>query len=328
MTGDWLGPETLVVPVDYATYCSAEVARDAALFVVDHREQFLANRDAGQFDGYPDPAAMMGEVLSTTAGAAPAAGPGRGDPPRDGPRGRGFGSAILAAATPASGSADRGCRAVHAARPTCSSSAPGSWARGRRSRRGAAAGRHAARRVRRGARAGDVGRPDPDQPLRPRGGRAVLALGPRLAAAGGRSRTRPARSLFREAGALWFTGEDRAFADATVPTLRALDIPVEQLTARRGPRPLAADRDGRHHGRGLRARGRAAHGRPWLRDGGATARRARGHVRDRRRPAGPGRRRPAARRRGRRRAGDGPRRRSCSRPGRGCRGCSPTSSAR
>jgi sarcosine oxidase len=36
--------------------------------------------------------------------------------------------------------------------------------------------------------------------------------------------------LFREAGALWFTGEDRAFADVTVPTLRGLDIPVEQLT--------------------------------------------------------------------------------------------------
>ena len=35
---------------------AAEVARDAALFLVDHREQFLANRDAGNFDGYPDPA--------------------------------------------------------------------------------------------------------------------------------------------------------------------------------------------------------------------------------------------------------------------------------
>ncbi len=52
------------MPIDYATYCAAEVARDAALFVVDHREQFLANRDAGQFDGYPDPMAMIGEVLA------------------------------------------------------------------------------------------------------------------------------------------------------------------------------------------------------------------------------------------------------------------------
>ncbi|HEX5829288.1 MAG TPA: FAD-dependent oxidoreductase [Candidatus Limnocylindrales bacterium] len=37
--------------------------------------------------------------------------------------------------------------------------------------------------------------------------------------------------LFRQAGALWFTGEDRSFAEATIPTLRALDIPVEDLTA-------------------------------------------------------------------------------------------------
>ena len=53
MTNDWLAPEALVVPIDYATYCAAEVARDAALFLVDHRDQFLANRDAGQFDGLP-----------------------------------------------------------------------------------------------------------------------------------------------------------------------------------------------------------------------------------------------------------------------------------
>jgi ornithine cyclodeaminase/alanine dehydrogenase len=70
MTEDWLVPEALVVPVDYATYCAAEVARGAGLFVVDHRDQFLANRDAGQFDGYPDPASMMGEALDATAGDA------------------------------------------------------------------------------------------------------------------------------------------------------------------------------------------------------------------------------------------------------------------
>ena len=68
MTNAWLGPEALIVPIDYATYCAAEVARDAALFVVDHRDQFLANRDAGQFDGYPDPMAMMGEALASGAG--------------------------------------------------------------------------------------------------------------------------------------------------------------------------------------------------------------------------------------------------------------------
>ncbi len=64
MTNAWLAPEALVVPVDYATYCSAEVARDASLFLVDHTEQFLANRDAGNFDGYPDPTAMIGEALA------------------------------------------------------------------------------------------------------------------------------------------------------------------------------------------------------------------------------------------------------------------------
>lgn len=63
MTSDWLGPDSLVVAVDYATYCSAEAAREASLFVVDHREQFLANRDIGNFDGYPDPATTLGEAI-------------------------------------------------------------------------------------------------------------------------------------------------------------------------------------------------------------------------------------------------------------------------
>jgi ornithine cyclodeaminase/alanine dehydrogenase-like protein (mu-crystallin family) len=63
MTNDWLAPDALVVPVDYATYCAAEVARDAALFLVDDRAQFLVNRDAGAFDGYPDPTATLGEAI-------------------------------------------------------------------------------------------------------------------------------------------------------------------------------------------------------------------------------------------------------------------------
>jgi len=73
MTNDWLSPNVLVVPVDYAMYCAAEVARDAALFLVDQREQYLANRDAGLFDGYPDPTATIGEAI--VAGTArPSAG--------------------------------------------------------------------------------------------------------------------------------------------------------------------------------------------------------------------------------------------------------------
>ena len=63
MTGDWLLPEALVVPVDYATYCAADVAREAGLFLVDHRDQFLANRAAGLFEGYPDPTATIGEAI-------------------------------------------------------------------------------------------------------------------------------------------------------------------------------------------------------------------------------------------------------------------------
>jgi ornithine cyclodeaminase/alanine dehydrogenase-like protein (mu-crystallin family) len=63
MTPDWLAPDALVVAVDYATMCAAETAREAALFVVDDRPQFLANRAAGQFDGYPEPGATLGEAL-------------------------------------------------------------------------------------------------------------------------------------------------------------------------------------------------------------------------------------------------------------------------
>jgi len=63
LTDDWLTRDALVVAVDYATYVAASVARDAALFLVDQREQFLANREAGNFDGYPDPGATLGEAI-------------------------------------------------------------------------------------------------------------------------------------------------------------------------------------------------------------------------------------------------------------------------
>ncbi|MGH9276178.1 MAG: hypothetical protein ACRDZU_16160 [Acidimicrobiales bacterium] len=33
------------------------------MFLVDDREQFLANREAGQFDDYPDPSATLGEAI-------------------------------------------------------------------------------------------------------------------------------------------------------------------------------------------------------------------------------------------------------------------------
>lgn len=63
MTSDWLSADALVVPVDYATYCAAEVALGAALFLVDHRDQFLANRDAGLFEGYPEPTSTIGAAI-------------------------------------------------------------------------------------------------------------------------------------------------------------------------------------------------------------------------------------------------------------------------
>ena len=64
MTPSWLTPDALVVPVDYATYASAAVARDADLFLVDDRGTFEANRAAGLFDDYPDPHATIGEALA------------------------------------------------------------------------------------------------------------------------------------------------------------------------------------------------------------------------------------------------------------------------
>lgn len=69
LTPDWLTPEALVVAVDYATYVAASVAREAALFAVDERAQFLANRDSGSFEGYPDPMTTIGEAI--VAGAEP-----------------------------------------------------------------------------------------------------------------------------------------------------------------------------------------------------------------------------------------------------------------
>jgi len=63
MTNSWLSETATVVPVDYATYCAAEVARDAAIFLVDEPVQFLAKRDAGHFDDYPDPDMTIGEAI-------------------------------------------------------------------------------------------------------------------------------------------------------------------------------------------------------------------------------------------------------------------------
>jgi ornithine cyclodeaminase/alanine dehydrogenase len=63
MGDGWFAPGALVVAVDYATSIAAEVAMDAALFLTDDRAQLFANRDAGLFDGYPDPDATLGEAI-------------------------------------------------------------------------------------------------------------------------------------------------------------------------------------------------------------------------------------------------------------------------
>ena len=63
MTNAWLRPDATVVPIDYDTYCAAEVVRDAALFLVDQRDQFLYTRGTGYFTNWPDPRATIGEAI-------------------------------------------------------------------------------------------------------------------------------------------------------------------------------------------------------------------------------------------------------------------------
>ncbi len=53
----------LVVAVDYDMCVPAVVARAAALFIVDDREQYLANVDETTFAGYPDDPLTIGEAI-------------------------------------------------------------------------------------------------------------------------------------------------------------------------------------------------------------------------------------------------------------------------
>ena len=63
MRSTWFAPDALVVAVDYAASVAADVAVDARLFLTDERGQLFASRDAGLFDGYPDPDATLGEAV-------------------------------------------------------------------------------------------------------------------------------------------------------------------------------------------------------------------------------------------------------------------------
>jgi ornithine cyclodeaminase/alanine dehydrogenase-like protein (mu-crystallin family) len=67
MALDWLLPGALVVSIDFATYASAELANSARLFATDDREQFLSYRQAGYFDGFPDPTTTIGELADGRA---------------------------------------------------------------------------------------------------------------------------------------------------------------------------------------------------------------------------------------------------------------------
>jgi alanine dehydrogenase len=79
MTPDWLAPGTLTIAVDFAAYVSADVARSAERFAVDDRAQFLAYRDAGYFDGFPDPSETLGEALARDRTPASRRAAGNGD---------------------------------------------------------------------------------------------------------------------------------------------------------------------------------------------------------------------------------------------------------
>jgi ornithine cyclodeaminase/alanine dehydrogenase-like protein (mu-crystallin family) len=67
MTEEWLTPQALVVPVDFATYLAAAVARNAALFLVDDEPQFRYYRELGEFDDYPDPTETLGQAIKRGA---------------------------------------------------------------------------------------------------------------------------------------------------------------------------------------------------------------------------------------------------------------------
>ncbi len=69
---DWLAPGALVVAVDFASSIRPAVALAARVFATDDRAQFLAYRDAGYFDGYPDPGTTLGELLESGGAQAAA----------------------------------------------------------------------------------------------------------------------------------------------------------------------------------------------------------------------------------------------------------------
>jgi ornithine cyclodeaminase/alanine dehydrogenase-like protein (mu-crystallin family) len=72
LTSADLSPAALVVAVDYATSVNHAVAREAGLFLVDERGQYLANRSAGLFEDYPEPGSTIGLAIRDGIGRPPA----------------------------------------------------------------------------------------------------------------------------------------------------------------------------------------------------------------------------------------------------------------
>ena len=64
-----VAPEALVIPVDYGAYVRPELVASAATFVVDDPAQFEGHRRTGRLAGWPDPTAILGELLA--AGGSP-----------------------------------------------------------------------------------------------------------------------------------------------------------------------------------------------------------------------------------------------------------------
>jgi ornithine cyclodeaminase/alanine dehydrogenase-like protein (mu-crystallin family) len=61
---DAFGEAATIVAVDYDMCVPASVADGAALFLTDDRAQFLANRTATMFVGYPEPESTIGEAIA------------------------------------------------------------------------------------------------------------------------------------------------------------------------------------------------------------------------------------------------------------------------
>lgn len=61
----WLPARTLVLPVDFDAYVTADLVDRADDFVVDDVEQFELQRSTGRFEGWPAPARSLGVALGS-----------------------------------------------------------------------------------------------------------------------------------------------------------------------------------------------------------------------------------------------------------------------